>query len=650
MYLQGGATALQFHPCHPERSEGSQPVEIPHCVRDDRERSLIANILKTMFSYTPPLKDMQFVLSDLLDAPAILQSFPAFADVDAALMQQVTEEAGRFASEVLFPLNAPGDRIGCRLEDGSVYTPPGFAQAYRQFCDAGWPALACAPEHGGQGLPHVLNGVLFEMLSAANHGWTMYPGLLHGAYACLSAHATEELKERYLPQLVSGEWLATMCLTEAHAGSDLGLLRTKAGPAEGNTYRITGSKIFISGGDQDMTENIVHLVLARLPDAPPGSRGVSLFLVPKNLPDGTRNTAYCTGIEHKMGIHGSATCAMQFDGATGWLVGEPHRGLGAMFVMMNAARLHVGLQGLGIAETAYQNALGYARERLQMKAVKRDESRAREPADPIVMHPAVQRLLMTQRAWVEGGRMLAYWAGLMLDTAEQHPDPQVRHDAHEQMSLLTPIVKAMLTEQGFAGASDALQVFGGHGFIEETGIEQYVRDARVTMIYEGSNEIQAIDLVVRKILGDGGARLERFLVQVEATANEMPAGERNGHAATLAGLVQSIRKATHAIAEASAEDAQLPYRIAGEMLRLVGHCALAWLWLRAARVAARRGEQDPSLYAAKRDTACYYFDYVLPEVHQLLGVIDACLRQRNEPACNVFPSDLQICHAVQASD
>jgi alkylation response protein AidB-like acyl-CoA dehydrogenase len=603
-----------------------------------------------MFSYTPPLKDMQFVLSDLLDAPAILRTIPAFADVDAPLMQQVSEEAGRFAAEILFPLNAQGDRVGCRLEDGNVRTPPGFAEAYRQFREAGWPALACAPEHGGQGLPHVLNCVLFEMLSAANHGWTMYPGLLHGACACISQHADDELKARYLPKLVSGEWLATMCLTEAHAGSDLGLLRTKAVPAAGGAYRITGSKIFISGGDQDMTDNIVHLVLARLPDAPPGSRGISLFLVPKNLPDGTRNTAVCTGIEHKMGIHGSATCAMQFDGATGWLVGEAHRGLGAMFVMMNAARLHVGLQGLGIAETSYQNALAYARERLQMKAVKRDETRLQQPADPIVMHPAVQRLLMTQRAYVEGGRMLAYWAGLMLDTAEQHPDAQTRHDAHEQMSLLTPIVKAMLTEQGFAGASQALQVFGGHGFVRETGIEQYVRDARVTMIYEGSNEIQAIDLVVRKILGDGGARLERFLTQVEATANEDRADALRGHAATLAGLVQRIREVTYALARANAGDPQLPYRVASETLRLLGHCGLAWMWLRAARVATQRRAHDPVLYDAKRDTACYYFNYVLPEVQQLLGVIDACLCNRDEATCNSFPSDLTNCHAVQASD
>ncbi|HJU71018.1 MAG TPA: acyl-CoA dehydrogenase family protein [Paucimonas sp.] len=589
-----------------------------------------------MLSYTPPLKDMQFVMADLLEAPAVFNAMPAFAYVDAELIRQVSEQAGRFASGILFPLNATGDRIGCIHENGAVRTPPGFADAYRQFCSAGWPALACAPEHGGQGLPHVLNCGLFEMLSAANHGWTMYAGLLHGAYTCLARHAGKELKARYLSQLVSGEWLATMCLTEPHAGSDLGLLRSKALPVEDGSFRITGNKIFISGGDQDMTSNIVHLVLARLPDAPAGSRGISLFLAPKFLPDGARNAISCTGIEHKMGIHGSATCAMQFDGATGWLVGEAHRGLNAMFVMMNAARLHVGLQGLGIAETAYQNALAYARERVQMKAINRPVERRHEAADPIAMHPAVQRLLMTQRACVEGGRMLAYWAGLQLDIAEHHPDAGIRRDAHEQVGLITPIVKAMLTEQGFLGASQALQVFGGHGFICETGIEQYVRDARVTMIYEGTNEIQAIDLLMRKVLGDGGERLENFLAQVEQTVLPEQVGELAEHAGALAALVQGIRRVVPAIAAAGVDDPQAPFRIAGEMLRLIGHCTLAWLWLRAARAATVRLTRDPVFYGEKRQTACYYFGFLLPEVQQLFGVIDGCLRRR-DGALPLFP-------------
>jgi alkylation response protein AidB-like acyl-CoA dehydrogenase len=593
--------------------------------------------------YTTPLKDIQFALNEVLDAPAALAGLPAFSAVDAGLMQQVIEEAGRFASGVLQPLNAAGDRAGCRFESGAVHTPPGFADAYRQFCDAGWPALACAPEDGGQGLPHVLNCILYEMLSAANHGWTMYPGLLHGAYECLRQHASPELQARYLPQVVSGEWLATMCLTEAGAGSDLGLLRTKAIPQADGSVRISGSKIFISGGEQDMTENIVHLVLARLPDGPAGSKGISLFLVPKFLPGGaapgTRNAVHCTGIEHKMGLRGSATCSMQFDGATGWLIGEPHRGLAAMFVMMNAARLVTGVQAIGIADTAYQHALAYARERLQMKSVTRGAGRADEPADPIVMHPAVQRLLMTQRVTIEGGRMLAYWTALQLDAAEHHPVAATRHLLQEQVSLITPIIKAMLSEQAFQATSSALQVFGGHGYICETGIEQHLRDVRVMLIYEGSNEIQAIDLLTRKVLGDGGARLELFLAQVEQTAQQPLDEPLRAHAEALLELVAEVRRTVPAIAQAAAGQPQLPYRIAGEMLHLLGHCALGWLWLRAAMAALQPGGADRSFRQRKLETANYYFTYVFPEVRQLLGVIDGCLRSRDEPAA-AFPSDL----------
>lgn len=607
-----------------------------------------------MISYTPPLKDMQFALNHVLDAPALLAAIPAYAEVDADLMQQVLEQAGRFAAEILFPLNASGDREGCRFEHGAVRTPAGFADAYRQFRDAGWPALACAGEHDGQGLPQVLNCALYEMLNAANHGWTMYAGLLHGAYACLAQHASEELKARYLPKIVSGEWLPTMCLTEPQAGSDLGLLRAKAEPHADGSFALSGSKIFISGGEHDMTDNIVHLVLARLPDAPAGSKGVSLFLVPKFLPDGAdgeqlgvRNAVHCTGIEHKMGIRGSATCSMQFERATGWLIGEPHRGLAAMFVMMNAARLLVGTQDLGIAETAYQNALAYARARLQMKAPLRPPGRQQEPADPIVLHPAVQRLLMTQRAYVEGGRMLAYWTGLLLDGAEQHPDPALRNAQHEQVGLITPIVKAMLTEQGFRGASQALQVFGGHGFICETGIEQYLRDVRVAMIYEGTNEIQAIDLLLRKVLPDGGARLDGLLKQIELDAEREHSGELAQYATKLATLVQRLRDVTQAIAQRAAQNPELPYRVADEYLRLTGHCALAWLWLRAARAALRLQPQDPLFYGGKQDTACYYFTFVLPEAEQLLGVIDACLQAGSDAAHRAFSIDLSDYDAAE---
>lgn len=582
-----------------------------------------------MFSYIPPLKDMQFVLNNVLEAPTILSGYPAFKEIDSKLMDQVIEEAGRFASDILFPLNASGDREGCRFDNGKVSTPQGFSEAYLQFREAGWSTLACSTEHDGQGLPQILNCVLYEMMSASNHGWTMYPGLIHGAYACLSLHASKELKSVYLPKIVSGEWLPTMCLTESQAGTDLGLLRTKAIPASADSFAISGSKIFISGGEHDMTENIVHLVLARLPDAPSGSKGVSLFLVPKFLPGesglGARNNVYCTGIEHKMGIRGSATCSMQFDQAIGWLIGEPHRGLAAMFIMMNAARLQVGAQGLGIAETAFQNSLAYSQERLQMKAIDRPASRKHEVADPIAMHPAVKRLLMTQRAYVEGGRMLAYWTGLMLDGAENHPSLDIRETLHGQVSLITPIVKAMLTEQGFQGASQALQIFGGHGFISETGIEQYVRDARVTMIYEGTNEIQAIDLLVRKVLADNGSRLNVFLMQVEQTARDEEKDEFVQYAESLTKLVQNIRKTILSIAQEAIEHPSLPFRIAPEMLRLIGHCALSWLWLRAARSAHKIKLQDPEFCSEKLDTASYYFTFVLPETLQLLGVINAGL-------------------------
>jgi len=588
--------------------------------------------------YQPPLKDFRFVLSDLLDAAHALNQIPAFSDIDEDLMFQVAEEAGRFARDVLFPLNAIGDTHGARFQDGKVETPPGFAAAYRQFRDAGWPALACDPDYGGQGLPHTLNGILYEMLGSTNHAWTMFPGLLHGAYACLHQHASPELKSRYLPHIVSGEWLATMCLTEGHAGSDLGLLRTRAVPHEDGSYRITGNKIFISGGEQDMTDNIVHLVLARLPDAPAGSKGISLFVVPKFLPDGDalgqRNAVVCTGIEHKMGIHGSPTCSMQFDEAIGWLVGEPHRGLAAMFVMMNSARLQVGINGLGLAETAFQNALAYARERLQLRAVNRPAERAGEAADPIIMHPAVQRLLMTQRAYLEGGRMLTCWASLQLDHAEHHPDPAVRRNADEQLALMTPVVKALLTDQGFLGASQALQIFGGHGYITETGIDQYMRDARITMVYEGTNEIQAVDLLMRKIIGDSGNKLEHFLGEVERTAQDQADGEFGAYAKAVKKLADEIRNVCTQTGKAAAKHPELPYRVAPEILRLVGHGALSWLWLRAAAAARERRDTDPGFYDAKLDTARYYFTFVLPEVEQHLRVVQNCLAESANDTLN----------------
>jgi alkylation response protein AidB-like acyl-CoA dehydrogenase len=571
-----------------------------------------------MWHYEPPLRDIQFVTEELLDLPTRWAKLPAHAELDVDTARQVIEEAGKFASEVIAPLNASGDLEGCTLRDGEVSTPRGYREAYQAFVAAGWPALACDPQVGGQGLPHAINAVLHEMLNSANHAWNMYPGLLHGAYECLMAHATPELKERYLPKIVSGEWLSTMCLTEAHAGSDLGLLKTRAEPQPDGSYRVRGTKIFISGGEHDLSDNIVHMVLARISDAPSGTKGLSLFLVPKLLPgdtpEGTRNALRCDGIEKKMGIKGSATCVMSFDGATGWLVGEANRGLAAMFAMMNAARLHVGLQGVGHSESAYQNALRYALERTQMRAPQRPAKRAAEPADPIALHPAMRHNLLRQRALLEGGRLLAYETSHLLDVAEQHPDAAARSVAHDEASLLTPIIKAFLTDNGFAAAHAAQQVFGGHGYVHDFGAEQCVRDSRISMIYEGTNEIQAIDLLLRKVLPDGGAKLG---VLIQRLRSELP--ESALSAPVKEWLVQ-WQEVSQQIAEQAARDSELPYRVANDYLRLAGLLLLAQGWVRADAVAAKG---TSAFHAAKRETARYYLDFVLPEAALCLARIRA---------------------------
>ena len=591
-----------------------------------------------MWHYRPPLRDIRFVTEELLDLPAHWATLPAHAELDIATARQVIEEAGKFAADVIAPLNAVGDLEGCTLRDGEVTTPRGFRQAYQSFVAAGWPALACDPAVGGQGLPHAVNAVLHEMLNSANHAWNMYPGLLHGAYECLMAHATPELKSQYLSKIVSGEWLSTMCLTEAHAGTDLGLLKTSAEPQADGSYRVRGTKIFISGGEHDLTDNIVHMVLARLIDAPSGTKGISLFLVPKFLPDGQRNTLRCDGLEKKMGIKGSATCVMSFDGATGWLVGEPNRGLAAMFSMMNAARLHVGLQGVGHSESAYQNSLCYAFERTQMRAPRSVRTEPVEvtassaapastgsartvvgsPADPIALHPAMRHNLLRQRALLEGGRLLAYETSHLLDVAEQHPDAAARATAHDQVSLLTPVIKAFLTDNGFAAAVAAQQVFGGHGYVHDFGAEQCVRDSRISMIYEGTNEIQAIDLLVRKVLPDGGAKLGALITRLE---NELPA---NDAAARAKEVLSDWRRATQQIVQAAAADIELPYRVANDYLRLAGLALLAQGWARAEAVAA---QSSSHFHAAKCETARYYNDFVLPEA----GLCLARLRAGHAP-------------------
>lgn len=578
-----------------------------------------------MWTYHPPLRDFQFILEELLDAPTAWAGIPAFADLDSDTARQVLAEAGRFAGEVLAPTNAPGDLAGCSWHDGEVTTPPGFRDAYGTFCDGGWPALACDPQWGGQGLPQMLNMALHEMLNGANHAWTMYPGLSHGAYEALKAHATPGLQQRYLPPIVSGQWLATMCLTESHAGSDLGLLRTRAEPAAGHDgldngaeLRVTGSKIFISGGEHDLTDNIVHLVLARLPDAPAGSRGLSVVLVPKWLPDGRRNAIRCDGIEKKMGIKGSATCVLSFEGATGWLIGEPHRGLAVMFRMMNSARLQVGMQGLGHLEAARQNALRYAHERAQSRAPARPDGSTAAGADAIALHPAVRRTLWTLQALAEGQRVLALWTAQWLDEAEHHPEPSRRSRAANVAALLTPVVKAFLTANGHHGANAALQVWGGHGYVHDYGIEQAVRDSRIAMIYEGTNEIQAIDLLQRKVFEDGGHRLSLVLDEFDREARACEADAAVADlAAPLKSAIDALRQATARLYIGRAQDAEWPFRAADDYLRATGLVLMGWAWARRARVAAPRAGAD-AWYAQTLTAARFGIQWLLPEAAWLL--------------------------------
>jgi alkylation response protein AidB-like acyl-CoA dehydrogenase len=571
-----------------------------------------------MWHYQAPLRDMQFVIEDLLGLPARWARVPAHADLDADTARQVIEEGAKFATEVLAPTNGPGDLEGCTWKDGQVRTPAGYRAAYRAFVEAGWPALACDPAAGGQGLPQVLNVALYEMLVAANHAWTMYPGLLHGAYECLHAHASPELKATYLPKVVSGEWLSTMCLTEAQAGSDLGLLRTRAEPQPDGSVKLRGSKIFISGGEHDLSDNIVHMVLARYPDAPAGTKGLSLFLAPKLLPDGTPNALRCDGIEKKMGIKGSATCSMSFDGAVGWQVGEANRGLAAMFAMMNAARLQVALQGLAHAEMAHQNALRYAAERVQSRAVSRPAGQPSTSADAIVLHPAMRRSLLRQRVFVEGSRVAVIEAAHLIDLAAHAADEAERRRANDHVSLLTPVLKAFLTDNGFALASDALQIFGGHGYVHDWGIEQCVRDSRIAMIYEGTNEIQAIDLVVRKLLPDGGAKFAALLAWLDAA---LPA--EGVYSARARAAIALLGEAARAVVAAAAGDAELPHRVAGNLLRAAGFVLLAQAWARSDAVAALAADAVDDFHATKRDAARHCFDYVMPEFEHQIAMVRA---------------------------
>jgi len=578
-----------------------------------------------MPQYQAPLRDMQFVLHELLQVEDVLKTLPAHADTNRELIDQVLEEGGKFTSQVLFPLNHSGDREGCHFDSQSkTVTPPkGFKQAYQQYVEAGWAALACDPEFGGQGLPLVLNNSFYEMLNSANQAWTMYPGLSHGAYECLHAHGTEEQKALYLPKLVSGEWTGTMCLTESHCGTDLGLLRSKAEPQADGAYQITGSKIFISAGEHDMSANIVHLVLARLPDAPQGSKGISLFIVPKFLPHadgslGARNPIACGAIEEKMGIHGNATCQMNLDGAVGWLIGEPHKGLNAMFVFMNAARLGVGMQGLGLTEVAYQNALVYAKDRLQMRSLSGPKA-PDKAADPIIVHPDVRRMLLTAKAYAEGGRAFCSYVALQLDKELNHPDPEVRKDAADQVALLTPVVKAFITDNAWIATSECLQVYGGHGFIAEWGMEQYVRDSRINMIYEGTNTIQSLDLLGRKILMDNGAKLKKFGAQIQAFVEDNGTDEAMSEfISPLADIGDKVTKLTMEIGMKAFQNPDEVGAAAVPYLRVVGHLVYAYFFAQMAKIALEKQDGGDKFYTAKLATARFYFARLLPETATLI--------------------------------
>lgn len=580
-----------------------------------------------MPAFTPPLRDMQFVLHEVFNVVEELRACPPHAEVDADTINAVLEEGGKFAAEVAFPLNISGDQQGCTLDKTThvVTAPQGFREAYQTYVEGGWPSLSCDPEYGGQGLPFVVNQCFYEMLNSANQAWTMYPGLSHGAYECLHAHGSPEQKALYLPKLTSGEWTGTMCLTEPHCGTDLGLLRTKAEPQADGTYRITGQKIFISAGEHDLADNIVHLVLARLPDAPQGSKGISLFLVPKFLVQadgslGERNPIFCGALEHKMGIHGNATCQMILDGAVGTLVGQPNKGLQAMFVMMNAARLGVGNQSLGLTEVAFQNALAYAKDRIQMRSLSGNKAKDK-PADPIIVHPDVRKMLLTAKAYAEGGRALLTFCALLLDKELHHPDEKVRKDSAELLALLTPIAKAFLTDNGFEATNHCLQVFGGHGYIKEWGMEQYVRDARINMIYEGTNTVQSLDLLGRKVLGNNGATLKKFGKLVGALVEEEGVNEKMAEFINpLAYLGEQMTKFTTEIGFKGFQNPDEVGAAAVPYLRVAGHLVFGYFFARMASVALKAiaAESTDPFYTAKLQTARFYFAKLYPETATLM--------------------------------
>jgi alkylation response protein AidB-like acyl-CoA dehydrogenase len=584
-----------------------------------------------MPDYQAPLRDLRFVMDEMLDYPAHYARLPGGEEATPDVVAAILEEGARFAREVLLPLNQSGDQEGCLLEGGEVKAPKGFKEAYQQYVEGGWPSLAAEPAHGGQGLPHSLAMVLSEMICATNLAWGMYPGLSHGAADALRHHGTEEQQATYLTKLVEGVWTGTMCLTEPHCGTDLGLIKTRAVPTADGAYEITGTKIFISAGEHDLAENIVHLVLAKLPDAPEGSKGISLFVVPKFLPDaegnpGERNGVACGSLEHKMGIHGNATCVMNFDASRGFLVGPPNKGLACMFTMMNAARLGVGIQGLGLTEASFQNALAYARDRLQMRALSGPQA-PEKPADPIIVHPDVRRMLLTQKAFAEGGRMLVLYTAQMLDVVEHGQDAAERERAETLLSLLTPIVKAFLTEVGFEATNEGVQVFGGHGFIQEWGMEQLVRDSRITRLYEGTTGIQALDLLGRKVLMSQGESLKVFTKEIHKFCKgEEDNADMAEFVAPLAKLNAEWGELTMGIGMKAMNDREEVGAASVDYLMYSGYVTLAYLFARAAKQAQQAiaaGSDEAAFYQAKVKTARFYFQRLLPRTRAHAQCIQA---------------------------
>jgi alkylation response protein AidB-like acyl-CoA dehydrogenase len=575
-----------------------------------------------MAIYKAPLREMRFVLHELLQAEHAFSQLPGFEEATTDVMDAILEEAGRFSEEVIFPTNRTGDEEGCTFENGVVRTPTGFKEAYKLLSEGGWTSLACDPVYGGQGLPETLNFLVDEMIASANVSLSLYPGLTHGAYVCLSEVASEAIKRTFLPKMVKGTWSATMCLTEPHCGTDLGLVRTKAEPDGNGAYRISGTKIFSTGGEHDLTENIIHLVLAKLPGAPEGTKGISMFVVPKFLVNddgslGARNSVSCGSIEHKMGIKGSATCVLNFDEATGYLVGQPHGGMPAMFKMMNHERIKVGMQGLSLAEVAYQSAVQYARERLQGRSLTGPKF-PNQAADPIIVHGDVRRMLLTARAYNEAARALAAWVAMRLD-AHRHPDAAAREEAADLVALLTPVIKAFFSDYGSEACNLCLQVLGGHGYISEWGVEQLVRDARIAQLYEGTNGVQAKDLVGRKLSMHDGRLIKRYLQLLEHfVAENRGEAHLSEFLDPLASAVKTLTDTTAWLAREARRDPETAGAAATDYLRMMGLVSLAWMWSWMAKVAL---EKEGAFYRAKLTTARFYMQRLLPQVKTLEATI-----------------------------